>query len=141
MGCSGSWVIVNSQLLGTIIATQRETKEPKAFALPLEATFRSIKTAMSVSSVKLPSNIETRICELEQSSPVSRGSESAVFELDLLYAMKQSEKSCGMLQLSFAGSFTETGWLGMRREEILKMGPSFADSITDARFKIRTYES
>ncbi|KAH0429440.1 hypothetical protein CcaCcLH18_08454 [Colletotrichum camelliae] len=142
VGCSGSWVILNGKLLGTIIAVQRAGDEmSQAFALPIESTFSSIKAAMNATRVELPSNVETRISELVRSSPVSMQSESAMIELDLLYAMRQSEKSCRDLQFSFRGPFPGTGWVGIRREEVLQMRPSFTDAITDAKLKTRTYES
>lgn len=114
-----------------------------AYALPIETTFRSIREKIKAAEVRLPSEAETRIFDIEKLSPTSRWSKSVVFELDLLYAIRHSEETLRTQNLDLGGVPPGTGWLGMRRTEVLGPEPNLKNRVYRrlASLKIDTIRS
>ncbi|KAH9229132.1 hypothetical protein K456DRAFT_754508 [Colletotrichum gloeosporioides 23] len=143
LGSSGSWVVVDNRLLGTIVATQNDGGLSRAFAIPIESTFNSIRVLTGARKVCLPSTVETKIFDI-RSSPPALGASGTVatsdsLKLEILYAVRKAELSDSSPTL-FRRNALGTGWAGIRREEVLRIAPGFADSIIDASLKVRTYE-
>lgn len=65
---------------------------------------------MNDAEIRLPSKAEVRIFDIENLSSTSKWSSSAVFELDLLYATRQSEEALRKNNLNSGGISPGTGW-------------------------------
>ncbi|KAF0320040.1 hypothetical protein GQ607_012808 [Colletotrichum asianum] len=138
LGSSRSWVIVNNQLLGTIIATQEGRM--CAFALAVKRTFDSIRIHMNAVDVELPSEVETYISQIYR-LPSSRRSRSTDFKLDLLQAMKRSGLNFRAPLGPSTGVNHGLGWLGVQRNEVLGLNPAAAYSVANGTIMARAYET
>ncbi|KAI0465707.1 hypothetical protein F4859DRAFT_350049 [Xylaria cf. heliscus] len=124
---SGSWVVIDAKLLGTVIAGA--DNPPRAFVVPIEDTFQSIKEHLHASRVCLPSRTESSIFKLQRLQQVSRwlrSDEGELLELELLLAQRQSELNPFHDNQVAPG----TGWLGVSRQEAIGQSAKF---LTDFR--------
>ncbi|KAI8945401.1 hypothetical protein F4801DRAFT_128012 [Xylaria longipes] len=128
-GSSGSWVIIDTKLLGTVIAGA--DNPPRAFVAPIEDTFQSIKEHLHATRVCLPSRAESNIFKLRRLRQVSRWLRSDdeeasddggnLLELELLLAQRQSELNPYGINRLAPG----TGWVAVSREEKIEHSARF----------------
>ncbi|MCJ1397732.1 hypothetical protein MMC11_000928 [Xylographa trunciseda] len=88
-GDSGSWVLFEGRLCGSIIAGRDHP--PYAYMVPIEDVFNSIMTSMKASRVSLPSEIDSRLFELNLAARKEGSLDAAIGypEILLLRAYKQ----------------------------------------------------